>query len=110
MENAVMQQSYDPRAANGGYNRPSATLAGVIAPLDDLSKQLETARDRISQSIQRTKAIADSLLGPEAESKPTGPDHPPRIGRMGSLGDQVEYLHAGLSELERQISRIGQIG
>jgi hypothetical protein len=114
MENAAMQQaSYDPRerAANGGYGSPKViSAAGVMTPLDDLSKSLDVARDRIGGAIQRAKAIADSLMGPEAETKPIGPDHPPRMGRMGSLGDQAEFIHSTISELERQIHRIGSIG
>lgn len=112
MENAAMQQGYDPRsaAANGGFGRPQASPVGVSTPLDDLAKSLDTAANRIATLNQRARQIADTLIGGEPESKTGGTNQPPRMGRMGSLYDQAELLHAGLGELERQISRIGSVG
>jgi hypothetical protein len=111
MENAAMAQTYDPRAANGGYGRPQVSASGVMTPLDDLAKSLDVARDRLNLLTQRAKDIAGTLLGPEAESKQSASlDHPPRIGRMGSLNDQAEFIHTQITELERQVSRIASIG
>lgn len=112
MENAAMNQGYDPRGVvvNGGFGRPQASPVGVSTPLDDLAKSLDVAAGRIATLNQRARQIADALIGGEPESKTGGASQPPRMGRLGSLHDQAELLHAGIGELERQITRIGAIG
>lgn len=99
-----------PFYPNGGTNQPFTT-GTTIGPLDELATQLESARERTTQSVARVKALADSLFGGEPEGTMGAKDiKPAPFGRLQSLTEQAQAVHFWLSELERQVSRLGPIG
>lgn len=100
-------QTSAPRASNGGAG--SQLAAATMLPLDELSKAIHTAQDRIANCASTVRSVADNLFGAEPEGSNSGQAQPSRAGRFGSLNDQSDVLHAQIFELERQLGRLHPI-
>jgi hypothetical protein len=106
---------YQNGGANPGYGFVGAVKAMdrgevVTMPLDELEKQLVEARERAFRAATRVREIADALLGPVPESPDKIGASGTRLGRIGSLNGQADSIHAALSELDRQLARLGPLG
>jgi hypothetical protein len=108
-ENTANATKVDPRYLNGGAGTMSASVATM--PLDELAKQLEAARERITQSSTRVRTIADVLFGPLAEMKEGANNiKPSPNGRVHGLNEQANALHYWLGELEGELNRLNPLG
>lgn len=94
------------KQGNGG---PSATLTEAVRrtslPLDDLSKNIAHATDRVRTATNYTREVADALFGPQSQVDSESPGQPPAMGKLTGLSDQMGYHHSALLELEQQLNR-----
>ena len=93
---------------NGGA---SVGLADAVRtttlPLDDLSKTIAHATERVYAAADYARQVADTLLGPELPTgvKETG-GVPPQLSKIAGLNDQASAHHSAIAELERQLNRL----
>lgn len=106
-QNSTVNSFGSPSAIGSAYVTPS--IAVGLAPLDELSKQLENAVSRTFQSANHIKTIADNLFGAIPESAETSPKVAGRSGKVGCLNDQAEVLHSALSVLDNQLARLASL-
>ena len=92
--------------AGGLQSSYSIPAVAAVLPLDELSKQLEEARQRVITATARLAAVASALYGEQPSSGQTEGKAIGRSGKIGSLNDQAEYIANCLTELETQINRL----
>lgn len=92
----------------GGAYRPQQNEESErVLILDTLTAGLSTSNGRLVDVISLVRCHADSIFGPQPESKGAGANSPPRDpSRLAGLSDAIRGTDELVSELRQQINRL----